>query len=346
MDVRWQSSQPAAQQAPPTQARTLLSRGSQVRVLPGRVTRYAGHRARQSSGSVANSRLRRSSRTVPSPWRPERKARRRPAGRANICGFPSQSAHPDSHVYLRTGRWPNTPLCSEQATVYGQVWHPLTSHEPMTGEHFVRLACKLSHRPYGLQVPPRWTLALSSARSFRSFARTWRCSTSSSTTTGSSIVGKIRTGIWADGHGLPRRHRDRPGTLSKLRSGKRAACSFNRSQCADPSMSAQRRPARTNARCRKGRRRGDVIRGASAGHSTHNLQSRLKVGVASVAARAMKRHPTLIHGVANYGGAGEEPQSRHQPEQQRSPGINCDALVTVKVKPLSRWTNGQRCACC
>jgi hypothetical protein len=30
----------------------------------------------------------------------------------------------------------------------------------MTGEQFVRLAYELSHRSYGLQVPPRWMLAL------------------------------------------------------------------------------------------------------------------------------------------------------------------------------------------
>ena len=51
-------------------------------------------------------------------------------------------------------------LLGNTATAYGQVWHALTSHEPMTGEHFVRLACELSHRSYGLQVPPRWMLAL------------------------------------------------------------------------------------------------------------------------------------------------------------------------------------------
>jgi nucleoside-diphosphate-sugar epimerase len=51
-------------------------------------------------------------------------------------------------------------LLGNTETAYGQVWHALTSHEPMTGEHFVRLACELSHRPYRLQVPPRWMLAL------------------------------------------------------------------------------------------------------------------------------------------------------------------------------------------
>ena len=30
----------------------------------------------------------------------------------------------------------------------------------MTGEHYVRTACELSGRPYGLQVPPRWMLSL------------------------------------------------------------------------------------------------------------------------------------------------------------------------------------------
>jgi hypothetical protein len=39
------------------------------------------------------------------------------------------------------------------------VWHALTSHDPMTGEQYVRIACELSSRPYGLQVPPRWMLS-------------------------------------------------------------------------------------------------------------------------------------------------------------------------------------------
>jgi nucleoside-diphosphate-sugar epimerase len=51
-------------------------------------------------------------------------------------------------------------LLGNTVTAYGQIWHALTSHAPMTGEHFVRLACELSHRPYGLQVPPRAMLAL------------------------------------------------------------------------------------------------------------------------------------------------------------------------------------------
>ena len=43
-------------------------------------------------------------------------------------------------------------------------------------------------------------------------------------------------------------------TLSKLRSGKRAACCFNRSQCTDPSMSRKGvllEPSRTDGRKKK-----------------------------------------------------------------------------------------------
>lgn len=51
-------------------------------------------------------------------------------------------------------------LLGNTATAYGQVWHALTSKEPMTGEQYVRLACELSGRPFRLQVAPRWMLAL------------------------------------------------------------------------------------------------------------------------------------------------------------------------------------------
>lgn len=44
------------------------------------------------------------------------------------------------------------------ASAYGQVWHALTSKEPITGEQYVRIACELSKRPYALQVAPRWML--------------------------------------------------------------------------------------------------------------------------------------------------------------------------------------------
>ncbi|MCY7301686.1 MAG: NAD-dependent epimerase/dehydratase family protein [Thermoleophilia bacterium] len=48
----------------------------------------------------------------------------------------------------------NTPAA------YGQVWHALTSKEPMTGEQYVRIACELAGRPYALRVAPRWMLSL------------------------------------------------------------------------------------------------------------------------------------------------------------------------------------------
>src|SRR5262249_35413123 len=46
------------------------------------------------------------------------------------------------------------------ASAYGQVWHALTSKEPITGEQYVRIACEMSGRPYALQVVPRWMLFL------------------------------------------------------------------------------------------------------------------------------------------------------------------------------------------
>jgi nucleoside-diphosphate-sugar epimerase len=48
----------------------------------------------------------------------------------------------------------NTP------SAYGQVWHALTSPDPMTGEAYVRIACELAGRPYRLQVAPRWMLRM------------------------------------------------------------------------------------------------------------------------------------------------------------------------------------------
>jgi len=51
-------------------------------------------------------------------------------------------------------------LLANTATAFGQVWHALTSHEPMTGEQFVRVACELADRPYRVQVVPRWMLSL------------------------------------------------------------------------------------------------------------------------------------------------------------------------------------------
>jgi nucleoside-diphosphate-sugar epimerase len=49
-------------------------------------------------------------------------------------------------------------ILGNTASAYGQVWHALTSKEPITGEQYVRIACELSQRPYALQVVPRWML--------------------------------------------------------------------------------------------------------------------------------------------------------------------------------------------
>lgn len=51
-------------------------------------------------------------------------------------------------------------LLGTTPSAYGQVWHALTSQEPMTGEAFVRQACELAGRPYALQAAPRWLLSL------------------------------------------------------------------------------------------------------------------------------------------------------------------------------------------
>src|SRR5919201_245273 len=51
-------------------------------------------------------------------------------------------------------------LLGNMPSAYGQVWHALTSKEPITGEEFTRIACELSGRPYALQAAPRWMLAL------------------------------------------------------------------------------------------------------------------------------------------------------------------------------------------
>lgn len=51
-------------------------------------------------------------------------------------------------------RLANTP------SAYGQVWHALTSSDPMTGERFVRMACELAGRPFRMQVAPRWLLSI------------------------------------------------------------------------------------------------------------------------------------------------------------------------------------------
>lgn len=51
-------------------------------------------------------------------------------------------------------------LLANTPDAYGQVWHALTSKEPMSGEQFVRTACEASGRPFTIQVAPRWMLRL------------------------------------------------------------------------------------------------------------------------------------------------------------------------------------------
>lgn len=51
-------------------------------------------------------------------------------------------------------------LLGNTALAYGQVWHALTSKEPLTGEQYVRIACEVAGRPYAVQVIPRWMLFL------------------------------------------------------------------------------------------------------------------------------------------------------------------------------------------
>lgn len=51
-------------------------------------------------------------------------------------------------------------LIGNTPSAYGQVWHAVTSKEPMTGEQYVRIACEVARRPYSLQVAPRWMLVL------------------------------------------------------------------------------------------------------------------------------------------------------------------------------------------
>ena len=51
-------------------------------------------------------------------------------------------------------------LLGNTPSAYGQVWHALTSKEPMTGEEYVRIASAVAGRPYRLQVAPRWVLSI------------------------------------------------------------------------------------------------------------------------------------------------------------------------------------------
>lgn len=77
----------------------------------------------------------------------------------------------------KTPQWPGNPAAAHTFTftpdtgpavallgnspgAYGQTWHLPSSHEPMTGAEFVRLACEAAGRPYKLQVAPRWLLRM------------------------------------------------------------------------------------------------------------------------------------------------------------------------------------------
>lgn len=53
-----------------------------------------------------------------------------------------------------------TAVLGNAPQAYGQIWHALTSADDVTGEMFVRLACELAGRKYGLQAAPRWMLRL------------------------------------------------------------------------------------------------------------------------------------------------------------------------------------------
>lgn len=80
------------------------------------------------------------------------KARKTPQWIGNIQAAHTFTYTPDAGLTL--ARLGNTP------SAYGQVWHALTSKEPMSGERYVRIACELAGRPYKLQVAPRWMLSL------------------------------------------------------------------------------------------------------------------------------------------------------------------------------------------
>jgi nucleoside-diphosphate-sugar epimerase len=51
-------------------------------------------------------------------------------------------------------------LLGNTPSAYGQVWHALTSKEPMSGEAYVRIACELAGQPFKVQMAPRWMLGL------------------------------------------------------------------------------------------------------------------------------------------------------------------------------------------
>ena len=80
------------------------------------------------------------------------KAKKAPRWLANAKAVHTFTYTPDA------GR--SLAMLGNTTSAYGQVWHALTSREPITGEQYVRIACELSQRPYALQVVPRWMLFL------------------------------------------------------------------------------------------------------------------------------------------------------------------------------------------
>ena len=80
------------------------------------------------------------------------KAGKTPQWIGNARAFHSFTYTPDAaESVARLGNRPEA---------YGQVWHALTSSEPMSGEQYALTACEIAGRPYGLQVAPRWMLSL------------------------------------------------------------------------------------------------------------------------------------------------------------------------------------------
>jgi nucleoside-diphosphate-sugar epimerase len=53
-----------------------------------------------------------------------------------------------------------TAQLAQKPQAYGRTWHLPTTREPLTGEEFVRLACALATRPFGMQVAPGFVLNL------------------------------------------------------------------------------------------------------------------------------------------------------------------------------------------
>src|SRR5262245_26918760 len=80
------------------------------------------------------------------------KAKKAPRWLANANAVHTFTYTPDA------GR--SLAMLGNTASAYGQVWHALTSKEPITGEQYVRIACEVARSPYALQVAPRWILML------------------------------------------------------------------------------------------------------------------------------------------------------------------------------------------